>query len=112
MGIDLFNRAFLWEAHEVWEQVWIGSGKTTIPANHVQGLIQISAALLRSHLGTPQGALNLFEKAGRRFDVIEAQLGDAGATTYMGIEVGPWQVAVSRYLMQDGAPFPFLSPEL
>ena len=111
-GVDLFNRAYLWEAHEAWEAVWIAAGKTRPPAMFVQGLIQIAAALLRQHLGTPDGARNLLARAHRRLAPVEADLVAAGKSTYLGIQIGPWKQAVERFLMTDSAPYPFLRLDL
>ena len=85
-GVDLFNRAYLWEAHEAWEIVWIGTGKTTYPGHLAQGLIQVSAGLLRLHLGTPGGAGNLLRRARGHLDVVESRLGSAGRS-YMGVGI-------------------------
>ena len=107
-GVDLFNRAYLWEAHETWEMVWIAAGKTSDTAGFVQGLIQVSAALLRSHLGTPRGADNLMTRAGGRFDVIEDQMTGADQDRYLGIAVKSWRRSVEEYLVTSGGTYPFL----
>ena len=111
-GVDLFNQAYLWEAHEAWELIWIAAGKTTEPARFVQGLIQVSAALLRNHLGTPRGADNLLARAWKSFDAVERRLPMSGQKTYMGIALGPWRLAVERYLSEGGGPYPFVLLEV
>ena len=58
-GVDLFNAFYFWEAHEAWERLWASKPKTSIPALMLQGLIQIAAALLQTHLGSLSGASNL-----------------------------------------------------
>lgn len=107
-GVDLFNRAFLWEAHEAWEWVWIAAGKTTEPAGFVQGLIQISAALLRDHLGTPGGARNLVTRAWGRMGPVENHLSETEQSLYMGISIEMWKQSVEDYLTASGGPYPFL----
>lgn len=107
-GVDLFNRAFLWEAHEAWEWVWIAAGKTTEPAGFVQGLIQISAALLRDHLGTPGGARNLVTRAWGRMGPVENRLSETEQSLYMGISIEMWKQSVEDYLTASGGPYPFL----
>lgn len=107
-GVDLFNQAYLWEAHEAWEAVWIAAGKTTEAAGFVQGLIQVSAALLRRHLGTPRGARNLLARAWRKLDSIQRRQERLGQHAYMGIALVPWRQAVEVYLGDGGAPYPFL----
>jgi hypothetical protein len=61
-SIDLFNFGYWWEAHEVLEDLWIKAGKTTLTAKFIQGIIQISAALLKDSQLSPQGASRLASK--------------------------------------------------
>jgi hypothetical protein len=58
-GVDCFNAFFFWEAHESWETLWAAAPRESIPARVLQGLIQIAAALLKIHLGSPTGAATL-----------------------------------------------------
>ena len=110
-GIDLFNRAYLWEAHEAWEAVWIAVGKEGEPAAFVQGLIQVAAALLRLHLETPGGARNLMARAQRNLSEVEPGLLLRGRDRYMGVSVGAWLPLVERYLEHPGAAYPYLVVE-
>jgi hypothetical protein len=55
-GIDLFNRFFFWEAHEAWEGLWTAVERESAPSRLLQGLIQIAAALLKTHMGVLSGA--------------------------------------------------------
>lgn len=48
-GVDLFNAHYFWEAHEAWEGLWAVVRRGTAPSLLLQGLIQISAALLKAH---------------------------------------------------------------
>lgn len=107
-GVDLFNRAYLWEAHEAWEVVWIAAGKTGETARFVQGLIQVSAALLRQHLGTPRGAQNLLRKSRRHLWAIEARLAPADRGRYMGVAIRAWFLEVEDHLTDPARPYPFL----
>jgi uncharacterized protein len=59
-GIDLFNRFYFWEAHEAWEGLWAVAERNSAPALLLQGLIQIAAALLKTHMGVVAGARSLF----------------------------------------------------
>ncbi|HVN84345.1 MAG TPA: DUF309 domain-containing protein [Candidatus Binatia bacterium] len=61
-GIDLFNARYFWEAHEAWESVWAAAPRASVAALLLQGLIQIAAALLKSHMGVPLGARTLSEE--------------------------------------------------
>lgn len=61
-GIDLFNHAYFWEAHEAWEVIW-----KALPEGPerrlVRGLIQLAAALLKMEVGEAEGARRLVERA-------------------------------------------------
>ncbi len=58
-GIDLYNQAFWWEAHEAWEGLWQVTDKEGPPALFLQGLIQVAAALLKAFMGSAEGAARL-----------------------------------------------------
>jgi hypothetical protein len=62
-GVDLFNRFYFWEAHEAWEGLWAAVGRDTAPGLLLQGLIQIAAALLKTHIGVFLGARTLSAEA-------------------------------------------------
>lgn len=47
-GVDLFNFAYWWEAHEAWEGLWHQAEDTY--RLFLQGLIQISASLIKYHM--------------------------------------------------------------
>jgi len=58
-GIDLFNRFYFWEAHEAWEGLWAAAEPGNVSSLLLQGLIQIAAALLKTHMGVHAGAATL-----------------------------------------------------
>lgn len=58
-GVDLFNRFYFWEAHEAWEGLWAVAERNHAPSLLLQGLIQIAAALLKTHMGVLAGACSL-----------------------------------------------------
>lgn len=45
-GIDLYNHAYWWEAHEILEEIWHRVGHDTLQGQFLQGLIQLAAGLL------------------------------------------------------------------
>jgi len=67
-GVDRFNAFYFWEAHESWEGLWAAQPRASAPARLLQGLIQISAALLKVHLGSPRGAASLSQHGLRKLD--------------------------------------------
>lgn len=46
-GVDLYNFAYYWEAHEAWEGIWKSTGRVDLPGRYLQGLIQLTAAMLK-----------------------------------------------------------------
>lgn len=81
-GIDLFNHAYWWEAHEAWEGPW--KLATELVATFLQGLIQISATLLKWHQGQSQGQHKLYRKGKNKFlHVIDQN----PTSIYMGLDL-------------------------
>jgi hypothetical protein len=85
-GVDLFNRHYYWEAHEAWEAVWHTCNKSSTQGLFVQGLIQISAALLRWHMGTERGARKLHHEGRAKLELAANE----SPHDYMGIAVREW----------------------
>ncbi|MDX2170371.1 MAG: DUF309 domain-containing protein [Deltaproteobacteria bacterium] len=67
-GVDRFNAFYFWEAHESWEGLWASQPRASLAARTLQGLIQIAAALLKIHLGTPHGAASLSHTGLQKLD--------------------------------------------
>ena len=55
-GQRLFNNGYYWEAHEVWEHVWLELGRTTDDALIVKGLIKLAASGVKCREGNATGA--------------------------------------------------------
>jgi len=62
-AIDLFNLGYYWEVHEVLEKIWLSIGKNSAEGEFIQGLIQLSVALLKNIVKNHQGVQRLYEKA-------------------------------------------------
>ncbi len=82
-GIDLFNRQFYWEAHEVWEGLWMRAAKDSPQRDFLQGLIQCAAALLKASMGQGAGSASLMDKAARKLARVE----EAGHTAFAGLDL-------------------------
>ncbi len=68
-GFELFNAGYYWEAHEVWESLWMVHGRHGRFADLLKGLIKLAAAGVKVRQGQAHGvvthslrALSLFEK--------------------------------------------------
>jgi len=92
-GVDLYHAGYLWEAHEAWEGVWKASGDP-VEREFLQGLIQMAACLLKTHMGNARGAKILADAALGR-------LQGAGESC-MGIEVPPIIAALEAFMASGG----------
>jgi predicted metal-dependent hydrolase len=59
-GVVLFNRGDFFEAHEVWESIWMEAGPDK---KFYQGLIQAAVALCHFCNGNGRGAVKLFKSS-------------------------------------------------
>jgi uncharacterized protein len=50
-GVDLFNHGFFWEAHEVWEAVWMTAAPNSARRQALRALIQMTNACLKLAMG-------------------------------------------------------------
>jgi predicted metal-dependent hydrolase len=62
-ALDLFDHGYLWEAHEVLEQVWKELPPRTPERDLAQAIILAAASLLRAHLGDDRSAAALCSRA-------------------------------------------------
>lgn len=74
-GIDLFNHGFYWEAHEVWEELWIAAGRRGVVADFLKGLIKLAAAGVKLREGNPRGAMRHLQRSRELFRAVELELG-------------------------------------
>jgi uncharacterized protein len=110
-GVDLFNQRYYWEAHESWECVWHACDKARTQGLFVQGLIQVSAALLRWHMGSERGARSLYASAMERLAPARREF----PAYFMGVQVEAWCVEVEACFLAlppAGAPRPTPHPRL
>jgi predicted metal-dependent hydrolase len=78
-GIDLYNFAYWWECHEVFEGLWHAVGHDTEQGNFFQALIQLAAANLKRFLGNELAAQKLARSGLARLQGLPR--------LYMGIDV-------------------------
>jgi hypothetical protein len=81
-GVDLYNHAYWWESHELWEGVWHTTDKTGAYGQFLQGLIQISAAFIKWYLQQPEGLIKLYEIGIGRLKSVEQT-----HKTFMGVDL-------------------------
>jgi hypothetical protein len=75
-GVDLFNGGCFWEAHEVWEAVWLAAPPNSRRRQGLRALIQMANACLKRAMGKPKAFSRL---AGEVVSLaLDADLGDEG----------------------------------
>jgi len=97
-AVDLFNFHFWWEAHEVLELLWIKAGRQSEVGLFLQGIIQVSAALLKNSQSIPKGAHHLFEKGIRKLSLQQG--------VFLGIEVQAFIKLVADFLSGRSSKIP------
>ena len=75
-GVDLFNRARFFEAHEVLEDIWRSVGREEPARRHWQGLVQLAVAFHHQSTGNFVGARSVMERALRNLHGGEQTLPD------------------------------------
>jgi hypothetical protein len=58
-GLHLYAHGFFWEAHEVWEAVWLATAPNSQERHLLAGLIQLANASLKLEMAQPKAALRL-----------------------------------------------------
>jgi predicted metal-dependent hydrolase len=84
-GIELYAAGYFWEAHEVWEPVWMASAPNSRERLLLAGLIQLANACLKLEMGRHKAALRLVEECLRHLRACARP----AAGPLMGIAVEP-----------------------
>lgn len=83
-GVLLYGHAFFWEAHEVWEPVWLGTAPNSQERRFLAGLIQLTNACLKLEMDQPRAALRLLQATRDHL----AECRGAPGLTLMGLDLG------------------------
>lgn len=96
-GVDLYNAGYFWEAHEAWEAAWKTVGRGSLPGLFLQGLIQVSAALLKRELGSPRGVERLSRKGIEKLERVRRS-----SESCCGIDLGCFIREIEQFLANPG----------
>jgi hypothetical protein len=91
--VDLYNFAYWWECHEVFEGLWHAVGHETEQGQFLQALIQIAAANIKKFVEAPRAVANLTEGGLARFEKLPP--------VYMGVDLPAFAREVRAYF--DGS---------
>ena len=100
-GIDLYNFAYWWECHEVFEGLWHAVGHNSEQGNFFQSLIQLAAGNLKCFLDNPAAAHNLFRSGIIRLQNVPP--------SYLGIDVPRLTEAFQTHLINPRPHTPLIS---
>ena len=87
-GLEAFNSAHFYDAHEIWEEIWLETPKPE--KTFLQGLIQVAAAFHHYSRANRQGTENLLRAGLTKVERFPH--------THGGLELEPLRVAVRRWL--------------
>lgn len=82
-GFALMRAGYYWEAHEVWEPVWLASPPNARARTLLRALIQTANAQLKQRMNRPRAVVRLAEEARAEL----AGLGVADGDAFMGVVV-------------------------
>ena len=89
-GIDLFNRAHFYDAHEVLEDVWRPSPRGSDTRRHLQGLVQLAVAIHHESRGNFVGARSVLDRGLRNLAGAEDSFPELDLER-LRTELGDWQ---------------------
>jgi predicted metal-dependent hydrolase len=92
-GLDLFNRAHFFDAHEVLEDVWRALPRDRPLRRHLQGMVQLAVAFHHQSKGNHVGARSVLERAMRNISGADSSFPDLDLDR-LRAELEIWQ----RYL--------------
>lgn len=95
-AVDLYNFAYWWEAHEVFEGFWHAFGRQTTAGNFFQALIQFAGAHLKRTLGNETAAQNLV-----RSGLLRLQ---SSPTPYMGLDTRTFAADITLWMGDHSRP--------
>lgn len=93
-GWSLFDAGFYWEAHEVWEAVWLACRPNSIEQRFLKMMIQAANARLKETMGKDKAARRLDDEVALLLVEVQAALGDK-VEAFMGVDLKAlehWQV--------------------
>jgi predicted metal-dependent hydrolase len=94
-GVNLFNRAHFFDAHEVLEDVWREAPLHTPSRRHLQGLVQVAVAFHHQSKGNHVGARSVLERALRNLTGADNSLPDLDLDR-LRAELEVWQQYLDR----------------
>ena len=102
-GIDLFNRAHFYDAHEVLEDVWRPSPRGSDLRRHLQGLVQLAVALHHESRGNFVGARSVLDRGLRNLEGAEDSFPELDLAR-LRTELADWQRHLASTSLAGASP--------
>lgn len=99
-GIDLYNFAYWWECHEIFEGLWTAAGRGSVEGSFFRALIQLAAAHLKRFNGNRYAAGVLVRACLLRLERTPVH--------YMGVDVAGLIEALRPRLTDTDMPEPLI----
>ena len=93
-GFDLYAAGYFWEAHEVWEPVWMACAPNSRERQLTAGLIQLANACLKLEMGRLNAARRLIREASGHVDEAGQE---AAGRPLMGLDVEALEQDLAAY---------------
>jgi uncharacterized protein len=99
-GWRYLEAGYCWEAHEVWEAVWMACPPNSAEKQMLAGLIQVANARLKLAMGMPAAAKRILTLAQGHFAEAAARCGHSPA---MGVTMADTERLVGDTVQASGA---------
>lgn len=93
-GFRLYRAGYFWEAHEVWEPVWMGARPNSAERSLAQGVIQLANACLKLRMGRPKAAARLVALAS---DCLTDAASGGVTAIVMGLDIAAVRAGTARF---------------
>lgn len=95
-GLHLHAHGYFWEAHEVWEPVWLATVPNSRERQLLAALIQLANACLKLEMAQPKAALRLLQ-------ISLTHLADCRGPCLLGLDPVPLALEVAAFADRVGA---------
>ncbi len=99
-GMALFEAGFYWEAHEVWEPVWMNCAPNSPERHLLQALIQYANAALKRDMGRARATRRLIEDCSKHLGRLPRR---SGEDALMGVDIVRWRALLADRIAVDEA---------
>lgn len=98
-GLHLHAHGYFWEAHEVWEPVWLATAPNSRERHLLAALIQLANACLKLEMAQPKAALRLLQASHEHL----AECRGPPDSTLLGLNPSALSEDISAFARQVGA---------